>query len=59
MYTSEVETRIPRYSHSVASLKVLSRPQARIDIPSPYQGFEKDVVKVKAAHINKISKHIY
>ena len=59
MYASEVETKVPRYSHSVASLKVLGKPEARIEIPSTYHGFEKEVVKVKATSINEISKHIF
>jgi hypothetical protein len=41
MYASEVETKVPSYSHSVASLKVLGNHEAKIDIPSPFQGFEK------------------
>lgn len=59
MHASEVETRLPKYSHSEASLKVLAEPLAKIDISSPFRGFEKDIVKVKAVQINEISKHVY
>jgi len=59
MYRSEVEPKIPRHSHSSKSFALLQKPIAEIKISSAYNGFEKEIVRVKAVSAKAYSKHIY
>lgn len=51
MYSSETEPKVPKYSHTEASFKLLGKPLAKINIKSPFEGFNSEIVKVKVSKI--------
>lgn len=59
MDRSALDSSIPKHSHSAKSLELVGSPKAEIAIPSVFNGFDKDIVSVKAVSVKAISKHVY
>jgi hypothetical protein len=56
IYASVQYPNVPRHSHSYKSMDLLGKPFAKISIPSAFNGFDKQIVKVGISSIKKLSR---